>query len=331
MMSDAERARAIEWFGYTPRQARFLLLVALHGGYFLRRQYVAFTGRPHGQAAVRFIGAVAARDHIRVLPYRRHGHAFHLSARPIYAAIGQEHNRNRRRADWNAVVRKLMTLDFVLARPDAQFWATEEDKAALLYELGVGRDLWPARRYDSRGAGQQSTMRYFVDKMPWCRERDDDRLWFTYVDADVTLNGFETYLRQYRSLLTAASSGVIFVSSTAASGPVQRVFETVIGSVTRSDPSSFLEYCRLRREIEADRLRSLEIAQLHRFRELRAKFATHSRDDLYQCWCRDGDETLSQFSADAETSPHCVLRVHRLDCGHYRGASLNASHSTEPR
>jgi hypothetical protein len=76
--------------GYTPRQAQFLVLVALHGGYFLRRQYVAFTGTPHGQATVRFLDHAVTREHVHVLPYGRQGHVFHLYARPLYAAIGEE-------------------------------------------------------------------------------------------------------------------------------------------------------------------------------------------------------------------------------------------------
>ena len=69
MMADVERSRVLEGFSYTARQAHFLALVALHGGYFLRRQYVAFTGAAHGQAAVRFIGHTVAREHARAVPY----------------------------------------------------------------------------------------------------------------------------------------------------------------------------------------------------------------------------------------------------------------------
>jgi hypothetical protein len=60
MMSDIERSRALAYFGYTSRQAHFLTLVALHGGYFLRRQYVQFTGCGHGLAAVRFLAKARA-------------------------------------------------------------------------------------------------------------------------------------------------------------------------------------------------------------------------------------------------------------------------------
>jgi hypothetical protein len=120
MTANDVRCQALEMLGYTPRQAQFFVLVALHGGYFLRRQYVTFTGTPHGQATVRFLAHSVAREHVRVLPYGRQGHVFHLYARPLYAAIGQEDNRNRRPAEWDAVVRKLMTVDFVLANQTAR-------------------------------------------------------------------------------------------------------------------------------------------------------------------------------------------------------------------
>ena len=131
MTAHTDRARVLEEFGYTARQAHFLTLVALHGGYFLRRQYVAFTGRAHGQATVRFIAKAVAREHIRVLPYGRQGHLFHVCARPLYAAIGEEHNG------------------------DGSIWSTEVASAApapcalRVYELGI--------RYDDRRTAKRAT------------------------------------------------------------------------------------------------------------------------------------------------------------------------------
>ena len=43
-MTAEQRADAIAAFGFTRRQARFLVTVALHGGYCLRRQYETFAG-----------------------------------------------------------------------------------------------------------------------------------------------------------------------------------------------------------------------------------------------------------------------------------------------
>jgi hypothetical protein len=200
MSLDLVRRQALEMLGYTPRQAHFLVLVVVHGGYFLRRQYVAFTGRAHGQAAVRFLSHCVAREHVTAFPYGRQGHVYHLCARPLYAALGEEDNRNRRPAEWEAILRKLMTVDFVLANPTARFWATEEEKVALLRERQISASVWPHRLYQSRQAGRASTIRYFVDKMPWYQEADQSRLWVAYIDAERTLGGFETFLDQYRAL-----------------------------------------------------------------------------------------------------------------------------------
>jgi hypothetical protein len=315
MMASAERGRALQRFGYTARQAQFLALVALHGGYFLRRQYVAFTGRAHGQAAVRFIAHTTAREHVRALPYGRHGHVFHLCARPIYAAIGEEHNRNRRLAEWDAVMRKLMTLDFVLARPEATFCATEEDKVSLMRELAIRPELWPAKTYVSRSVSRPTTTRHFVDKMPWYRASDDPRLWLAYVDAERTLNGFDTFLVQYRGLLAALPSGVIYVAQKGRRRSVHAVFNKVIGGDsgrTAFPLTAFLEYCRLRRDIEAHRIQLLRVDELQRFVAIRSRFSTPASDGLYAVWLRDGDAAISSPDACAAHASRCVLAVHEL-------------------
>ena len=328
MTLDDDRARALEYFGYTTRQSQFLVLVALHGGYFLRRQYVAFTGCGHGQAAVRFLASAVSRGHVQMLPYGRHGHVFHLGARPLYAAIGEEHNRNRRAAEWDAVIRKLMTVDFVLARRDARFWATEADKAALLRELRIDSTLWPARTYNPRRRPGTNTTRHFVDKMPWYRDTDDARLWITYVDAERTLQGFETFLRQYRDLFTALTCGVTYVSTDTWSAPVQQVFAKVVGAVTAPTTASsadLVNYFRLRRVIEEDRLAGLSVDEIYRYTSLRRRFATTQIDDLFKRWLCDGDAALVMTDGEQVSRPACVLRIHRLEFDYEHHATRRSS------
>jgi hypothetical protein len=55
-----ERAEATAVFGFTPRQARFLVTVALHSGFCLRRQYEAFAGIQYGKNVGRH--SLAAAD-----------------------------------------------------------------------------------------------------------------------------------------------------------------------------------------------------------------------------------------------------------------------------
>ena len=314
MSADDEAAQALEAFGYTTRQAQFLALAAMHGGYFLRRQFVAFTGRAHGLAAVRFLERAVTRGDVHSLPYGRQGKVFHLCARPLYAALGQEHNRNRREAEWDAVVRKLMTLDFVLAHPTARFVATEGEKAMLLQEFRVRQALWPSRKYAPKRAGSGLTARYFVDKMPWFREISDPRLWIVYVDAEVTLRGFETFLEQYRGVLGALSSGVVHASPAPWSGPVRRVFDKVIvgGAAQCHDPAAFRDYCELRARIETKEWAAISGADLQRYRILDSAFQTARFDGLYQRWRQVPDVPVT--SVEVATARHlgCVLRIHPL-------------------
>ena len=314
MMTDIERSQGLACFGYTPRQAHFLTLVALHGGHFLRRQYVQFSGSGHGLAAVRFLAKAQAHAHVRQLPFGRHGAMFHLCGRPVYAAVGQEHNRNRRPAEWIAVVRKLMTLDFVLSQPAAQFWATEEDKTLLLRELDVDRHAWPAKHYQPRHGTTAITTRYFVDKMPWYRDRDDSRVWFAYVNAESTLAGFDTFLRQYSGVLEAVPAGVSYIGIGACRARVGPRFEQRQGSAPEGvfSVSAFMDYCAMRRNVEADTLQSLSVADIHRFRELRSRFAARTFDDLYRRWQSDGEASVLAAAANLPQVKPSLLRVHEL-------------------
>ena len=42
--ANRERQRAVEAFGFTVRQGRFLVEVMVHGGVFVPRQYCTFAG-----------------------------------------------------------------------------------------------------------------------------------------------------------------------------------------------------------------------------------------------------------------------------------------------
>src|SRR5205807_3008527 len=109
------RAHAVERFGYTPRQAGFIVLVAIHSGYFVRRQFLNFAGLTNGVCTVDFLRELETRGHMRTLRYRHHGNIYHVSSRTIYAALDEEHNRHRRQIQVSTLVQKLMALDLVLA------------------------------------------------------------------------------------------------------------------------------------------------------------------------------------------------------------------------
>ena len=76
-MTMEQRIRAVESFGYT-EGARFLCLVAGHGGYFVRRQFLYSAGCELGKRAQDFIDKLTARKHARREVYREDRHLFRL-------------------------------------------------------------------------------------------------------------------------------------------------------------------------------------------------------------------------------------------------------------
>ena len=65
-----QRAHALEQFGYTPRQAAFIALVAVHSGYFVRRHWLKFSRRVHGHCTTDFFAALVAHGHARTIQAR---------------------------------------------------------------------------------------------------------------------------------------------------------------------------------------------------------------------------------------------------------------------
>ncbi len=64
-LANAQRMEAIAAFGFTERQARFLLNVLLHSGVFVERQSCTFAGIVHGQKTQNFLQKLVERGYAR--------------------------------------------------------------------------------------------------------------------------------------------------------------------------------------------------------------------------------------------------------------------------
>jgi hypothetical protein len=104
-------------FGFTQRQARFLVHVLVFSGVFLERQYRAFTGLAHGQKTQDFLATLVNAGYATpITPGALHrGRLFHVHYKPLYEAIGEPNNRHRKVASLGRFVERLMLLDAVLA------------------------------------------------------------------------------------------------------------------------------------------------------------------------------------------------------------------------
>ncbi len=74
--------------GYSEREATFLYIVAVHSGYFLRRQFNQFVSRERGAIATYFLRRATELNHITELPCAEGRRIYHLSDRQVYRLVG---------------------------------------------------------------------------------------------------------------------------------------------------------------------------------------------------------------------------------------------------
>jgi hypothetical protein len=119
---------ALESLGYTKREASFLYLVAVHSGYFLRRQFDYFIDRNRGSIVMRFLEKARVAGHIESLDYKQGWHVYHLCSRSIYRLAGNPDSQLRRRKGDAEVRARLMALDYVLENEDDHFLESSDDR-----------------------------------------------------------------------------------------------------------------------------------------------------------------------------------------------------------
>jgi hypothetical protein len=275
--------------GYTHDEAAFLCLAATHSGYFVRRQFNDFLRQPRGGAAARFIEKLLANGHAQVVHFRLNKLIYHIRTLKVYARLDQADNRNRREKAPLTIKRKLMCLDFVLAHREQRFLGSEAEKVAYFTETrGVSIEHLPVRRYEPRGFGE-ATLRYFVDKLPICISGGDDApvVHVVYVDEGAeSLDGFETFLNQYRALFAAVGAfEVVYVASGSlwAQG-AQRVFTRRYGSFVDDAHARMLQFFEMRRKWEARDFSGFTTEKVIQFREEKQHFSAPQFEEQYRRW-----------------------------------------------
>jgi hypothetical protein len=198
------RVNALSDLGFTERQREFLVTVMVHSGCFLERQYWAFTGTVRGQNSREFMARLANRGFVRVIepgPVRR-GRLYHVHHKPLYEAIGQADNRNRRLRIVGRMVERVMILDAVLGDRRCWWLSPADDKwkfCCLLRDNYLRPEDYPHIAF---GSGRQRTIRSFPDKLPIGVEKDStSRLVFAYLVNRRLPVDFRQFLIRHVSLL----------------------------------------------------------------------------------------------------------------------------------
>ena len=173
------RERALEGFGWAGRQAEWIALACLHGGVFTRTQWTSFLGCHHEKVrrAVRALVAQGVAVEEDPPGIDGIGRVCRIHASRIYRALGAGNRRRRRITSTEVLMRRLLSLDYVLDHSRLPWLPTEPEKVAAFEALGIEPPLLPQRVY--RGAAG-NLRRYFPLRLPVAL--DARRAVFVYLD-----------------------------------------------------------------------------------------------------------------------------------------------------
>jgi hypothetical protein len=231
-MTTDERTEAVERFGFSRRQAGFLVAAMTHSGVCLPRQYATFAGVAYGHKVTRFFERLVARGFASACPsLHNRGLVYHVRHRGLYAVIGEPHSPLRRPVPAAAVVPRLMLLDAVIGAPEVRWLPTAREKAEHFIErLGVPEERLPRQ---ARWRGDVQTVKLFPDALP-VGIGDIDRMLFVYPVTPVSGRDFGPFLRHHRTLLAALPAWTLRLVFAPDDRPVETVWQAVIEREIRS-------------------------------------------------------------------------------------------------
>jgi hypothetical protein len=196
---------ALQALGHCESEARFLYVVATHTGYFVARQFLAFTSGHWGKRATAFWHKLHTKKHARTEHFPMNGKVYHVFSRKLYGQIGRENLRNRREHEFEYIQKRIGILDFVLSHPECQYLETEPEKVSYFCDqLRIATHFLPAKIYCGQKTSQP-TIRYFVDKFPMFLDGNISSslpvVTFTYLQGpEASLTEFVHHLQAYLPL-----------------------------------------------------------------------------------------------------------------------------------
>ncbi|MGA9670297.1 MAG: hypothetical protein WBQ94_13885 [Terracidiphilus sp.] len=282
-MPDYDPIPVLQSVGYTEREAAFLYLVALHSGYFLRRQYGQFISRERGAIAEQLLRKAATLGHLQSIACGQARSVYHLASKQMYEAVGLTVSQHRRVKGDAEIKRRLMVLDFVLDHLGETLLDSAESKTGFFVDtLGLGDKvlprlgalLFPEEFPILLGAGR--TVR------------------FTFVDEGALSNsGLKTFLRRHRALFGALPGfELLYIADSdhnfervgkvfAALFPARKALGMT--ALTPRGVDHFLEYLHARESYDT-RNRSIPLRDLEVLHEGEFIYTTLEHQALYAAW-----------------------------------------------
>ena len=299
---------AVEAFGYSPREARFLWLVTAFSGHLLRSQWLRFAHIPPGRGAQQLLDRLLDNGHASA--YDHHGHhRYHVFGKPLYRIFGRENSNHRRRPSASLLSQRLGSLDFALANLDADFLLTEAERKAFCQEsLGItDPGVLPRRTYFMHGKRGPATDVSFPDRFPMAGNAQE--VVFTYADSPLdTLVSFRTHLLFYAPLFAALRTPWRFVFISGREYKIRAAERVFCDSLSRlsslgsgtNDPD-LLRYFELELRVEKKEWDTLLKAELLERANLKARYSAPKYGRLYEEW-RAGKLTPARETASTPLS-----------------------------
>lgn len=304
--------------GYTEREAAFLYLVALHSGYFLRRQYLDFIERGRGALAAQFLHRAIALGHVRGVACGQARFIYYLTSSEVYAAAGLGALHHRRLKSDATIKSRLMVLDFVLGHLDGTLLDTSELKVSYFTgTLRLHESVLPC----SRG-------RVFGEEFPILININKDGVRFTFFDEGaLSTSSFETFLSRYRALFHALPGfELLYLSDTTRNFDRARQIFTrkfagtgAVGTapLTPRGIDHLLEYLRVRKLDDAGT--SLSLRELAVLREGNALYTRSEHHALMAADAVDTEQLRQRLMLQGERRRFTTtLLEYRYPLHHFR-------------
>lgn len=244
-MQGARAAAVAKTTGLSETAAAWTAFAALHAGVFTRAQCTAWFGEPPDptarQACSRTIRALAKRQLADELQVPRCGSVLHIRHRSVYRALGDPENRHRRRPAPAKAIERLLGLDFVLEHRTENWLPTEADKTQACASLGIDREDWPHKVYESDKTAE-TTVRFFVEK--WPLAISDRRAAVCVVAPGSTLARLASWQETHGPLIRALGSAGLELQLVHIShredlaAPAQRALDTMAARLAQGDADS---------------------------------------------------------------------------------------------
>ena len=308
-LANAERADAIAAFGFTDRQARFLVQVLLHAGVFVERQYCAFGGIAHGQKTADFLHTLVERRYatpVATGPLHR-GRMFHVHYKPLWAAVGEPDSRFRKPAAPGRLIERVMLLDAVLSDPAFVWLGPSWDKMRYFRREQGDRLRQHECPHITFGDGPEKIVGYFPDKLPIGVQPYAPPHVLLYLVTRPSPIDFRAFLLRHAILLAAVRQWTIrllvprpLARATVAYQHAAR--EHLATGLDRSSADELAWFFRERRRLADDP----SAAPDRRFRDDAKDFAAPRFSALYRAWMSEGDPVL--WTAQSVSVPDAVSR-----------------------